>query len=389
MITRVKILPLHPSLPQYRKQAKDLVKAWKSGDSEASERVRTFHPRRRGAAEEDGGFTLADAQLTIAREHGFESWPKFSKHVEAVAREGSPVSQFEMAADAIASGDAGSLERLLRENPGLIRARSTRVHRGTLLHYVGANGVEDYRQKTPQNALAILKILLDAGAEVDAAAEMYGGDTALGLVATSIHPVLAGVQEELMKVLLEAGAAVDTGMVNACLANGRGKAAEFLAGRVAHLDLEAAAGVGRLDAVWAWFDGGELRTNATRGQMQAGLNWAAEYGRNGVIEFLLEKGADPSAQDKFGQTALHWAAIGGLLEAARILLKHQAPLEVKNVYGGTVLGQAVWSALHDRHGIDYVPIVEALVAAGADVTAVTVPTGDPRMDEALRWKPAR
>ncbi len=35
---------------------------------------------------------LADAQVTIAREHGFESWPKFAKHIEALARERSVAS---------------------------------------------------------------------------------------------------------------------------------------------------------------------------------------------------------------------------------------------------------------------------------------------------------
>src|SRR5262249_53777184 len=29
-------------------------------------------------------FQLADAQLVIAREHGFESWPKFAKHIETL-----------------------------------------------------------------------------------------------------------------------------------------------------------------------------------------------------------------------------------------------------------------------------------------------------------------
>jgi hypothetical protein len=397
MITRVKTLPSRPSLPQYRKQAKDLVKAWKSGDSQATLRIRTFHPRWHGgtgsswtkpaaAGGPSAAFNLADVQLTIAREHGFESWPKFSKHVEALARENSPVSQFELAADAIAAGDVATLEQLLHDRPELVRARSTRAHRGTLLHYVGANGVEDYRQKTPQNALAVLNILLKAGAEVNAVADMYCQDTPLEMVATSIHPVLAGVQEALMETLLAAGAAVDPGgrIVNVCLANGRGPAAAFLAGRDARLDLEGAAGVGRLDLVATYFDReGSLRAHATRAQMQSGLNWAAEYGRNRVVEFLLEKGADPAAQDHHGQTALHWAAIGGELEAVRILLQHKAPLEVKNSYGGTVLDQAVWSAVHDEMGIDYLPMVEALIAAGADLSAVDIPTGNAPIDEVL------
>ena len=33
-------LPLHPNLDQYKKQAKDLLKAWKAQDSKAVERIR-------------------------------------------------------------------------------------------------------------------------------------------------------------------------------------------------------------------------------------------------------------------------------------------------------------------------------------------------------------
>src|SRR4029079_14228007 len=71
---------------------------------------------------------------------------------------------------------------LLGAPPELARARSTRIthfdppaHRATLLHYVAANGVEGYRQVTPANAVDVARLLLQAGAEVDALADMYGG----------------------------------------------------------------------------------------------------------------------------------------------------------------------------------------------------------------------
>lgn len=86
-------------------------------------------------------FALADAQLVIAREYGFDSWPKFAKHIGGLIQENFAVSKFELAADAIVTGRLHT-ESLLRENPELIRTRSTRVHRATLLHYVGANGFE-------------------------------------------------------------------------------------------------------------------------------------------------------------------------------------------------------------------------------------------------------
>ncbi len=76
-------------------------------------------------------------------------------HIEAVTRKSSQVSKFEAAADAIVKGDIATLERLLRKEPELIRTRSTREHRATLLHYVSANGVEGYRQETPKNAVRL------------------------------------------------------------------------------------------------------------------------------------------------------------------------------------------------------------------------------------------
>src|SRR5436190_1747092 len=78
--------------------------------------------------------------------------------------------------DAVLAGDLATLNALLREHPDLIRAHSKRVHHATLLHYVAANGVEDFRQKTPPNAVAVARFLLDAGAKVDALADTYGSD---------------------------------------------------------------------------------------------------------------------------------------------------------------------------------------------------------------------
>ncbi len=284
-----------------------------------------------------------------------------------------------------------TLERLLREDPGLIRARSSRAHRATLLHYLAANGVEDYRQKTPKNAVAVAQILLKAGADVNATMEAYGTEwTALGLIATSLHPLEAGVQMALLEILLDAGASVNgvseewTPLV-AALRNGRGEAAELLARRGARLDLEGAAGVGRLDVVKSFFkNDGSLKPGATKTQMEAGFLWACEYGRNNVVDFLVKHGVDLRAHDLNGQTGLHWAVVGGQFDTIHLLLERGASLEATNAYGGTVLGQALWSALNGNGGIDYVPIVETLLNAGANPDAVDYPTGNARLDSVLQ-----
>lgn len=391
-------LPARPNLEQYKKQAKDFVKVCRSGDSDAIQRIRKYHPRS-GQLVDSGiliaEFDLADAQLVIAREHGFESWPKFAKHIEGLAREDSPVSKFESAADAIVTGDHATLEGLLRENPELVRARSTRVHRATLLHYVSANGFENYRQKSPPNAVEIAEILLQAGAEVDAVADMYGKDTTLGLVATSVHPRRARLQIALIETLLDHGAAVDGApggckALAAALANGCPEAAEVLARRGARIDIVGAAGLGRLDLLKSFFkEDGSLKANSTETDMESAFRWACLYGRTLVVDFLLEKGVDLRAGQDTAQTGLHNAVIGGNLDTINLLLARKAPLEAKNVYGGTVLDQALWCSVHGCGGADYLPIVASLIAAGARVDpgwlrADLDPPLEGRMAEMLR-----
>lgn len=403
-------LPPQPNLEQYKKQAKELVKACKSADPDALSawaakwvktltrlqglvitrelpvdmdrwvtQVMKFALRKLQDSGQSAKCSLADAQFVIARAHGFENWPAFAAQITAQTRRNSPESQFESAADAIVGGDAPALELILRENPELTRARSAREHRATLLHYVAANGVEGYRQRTPRNAVKIAEILLNAGSEVDAEADIYGdGATTLDLAATSVHPERAGVQIALLETLLKHGAEIHRrgfagnrqAMVTACLANGRAQAAEFFAARGAPLNLNEAAGLGRLDLLRSFFKpDGTLKANATLEQMVKGFLWACGYGRNEVLEFLLDRGLDLDTHDADGQTGLHWAAINGHLGTIQLLLAREAPLEVKNVYGGTVLGQTLWSAAHHLETDVYIPIVEALLAAGAKVPA--------------------
>jgi len=424
-----KNLPAHPDRGQYEELAEDFLSAYSSGEPEALRRIADYynpdHPLtlemlRAGAQRRLGklldselapnDLALAHAQLLVAHSHGFESWQALVSHIDAINTENSPTSQFEFAADAVINGDVATLELLLRKNPELIRTRASREHGAALLHYVAANGVEDFRQRTPTNAVDVANLLLDAGAEVDADLA-YGlspslrarypervGSTTLGLVATSIHPVHAGVQIALMETLLDAGAALDGikegwGFVNSCLANGRPAAAQFLAGRGALLDLEGAAGVGRLDLVRSFFnEDGSLKPPATKAQMESGFMWACEYGHTRVVEFILERGLDVGTQVG-GMTGLHWAMVGGRVETTRSLLERKAPLETQNSYGGTVLGCAIWAVGNTDlayrwpdSDTDWAAIVGMLIDAGAVVyeSDSDFPTGNERVDELLR-----
>jgi len=112
---------------------------------------------------------------------------------------------------------------------------------------------------------------------------------------------------------------------------------------------------------------GSLKANATKAQMESGFLWACEYGRNDVVDFLLQRGADVRAQSNTGLTGLHWAVVGGKLATIKLLLERGAPLDARNVYGATAFSQALWSAFNGDAGIDYVPVIEMLVDAGAKV----------------------
>ena len=340
--------------------------------------------------------TPDEAQRVIADAHGLPTWAAFVSHVEALTQPGSEIGRFETAADAIITGDLETLARLLREQPTLIRARSTREHQATLLHYVSANGVEGYRQLSPPNIADITTRLLDAGAEVDAPCYVYEGDcTALGLVATSGPPAVAGVQIAVIDVLLARGARMDLpgsagrrdSLLRACLANGQDEAAAHLLDRGAPVDFTTAAGVGRLDLVEQLFDGTK--------DVAEGFNYACGYGHVKVVEFLLDRGVDVNVRHR-SETGLHAAAYHGHVDVVDLLIRRGADLNpIDKTYQSTPLIWALTGWQRRRRGdrSRYYTVVARLVSAGAqirpDVLEWDKAREDPRMWTALTGQAPR
>ena len=80
-----RVLPDHPDIHQYKKQAKELVRDFSLGSSDAVARIQKHSPRfhaRSGST--PSAIRLADAQFVLAREHGYESWSKFAHQVETL-----------------------------------------------------------------------------------------------------------------------------------------------------------------------------------------------------------------------------------------------------------------------------------------------------------------
>jgi ankyrin repeat protein len=95
------------------------------------------------------------------------------------------------------------------------------------------------------------------------------------------------------------------------------------------------------------------------------LSWAAWNGHTEIVRYLtVEGGADVESKDKYGNTALNWAASNSCTETIRCLLvEGGADIEVKNDYGNTALIAAVCN--------DCTETVRCLlIEGGADIEAM-------------------
>jgi hypothetical protein len=303
------------------RQVAVLREAHRAGDPVAAEVLRGTGAE--GTEEEllARALTLADARLAIARDHGYADWAAARAQADVIID-----TRFEAAADAIQQGALTALRDLLDAHPSLISMRSSFPHHCTLLHHVAANGIEVERQlQSPPNAPAVMTLLLDRGAEPDAACDLYGGGpsmTTMCLLVSSCVPAEAGVQALLVEVLCRGGAAVngpedDGAPLQTAIAFGYTKAAEELVRCGARVDnLIFHAALGDLAAVRGYFAAGVPEGN----QLEHALGAAALHGRRAVVEFLLDYNPDLSFADpSFGATARGAARYAGHTEIVALI----------------------------------------------------------------------
>jgi len=161
------------NLEQQHKLAKDLLRAARAGDPEALARIRAV---RSDAGLADRTWQLADAQLAIAREAGFESWPKLVADLQA-----RDVQAFR---DAVTRGDVERVRGLLATAHVRSRVNDPMFAFGQRAAHISANN----RQ--------LLTMLIDAGADLNMKSDWENGP----------YTVLDRADEGAARYLLERGA---------------------------------------------------------------------------------------------------------------------------------------------------------------------------------------
>ena len=197
------------------------------------------------------------------------------------------------------------------------------------------------------NAVEVAKVLLDAGAEVDALADMYESKcTTMSMLVSSCHPAKAGLQAALAETLVDYGASLvgpgsqwQSALMTA-LAFGYLNTAEALARRGAPLyNIAATAGLGSLD------DSARLLADADGQSKHIALALAAQHGHADVVSLLLDAGEDPNRYNPDGyhphSTPLHQAVWSGHTGVVRLLVERGARLDIRDkVYNSTPFGWA-------------------------------------------------
>jgi hypothetical protein len=340
-----KPLPLRPNIEHLKHQAKDLLKDRDTGELGACQRIREFHPRFAGMADDAiraAAFTLSDAQLSIAREYGFASWARLNRHVtngdssnlQRPHHERIEDAGFRRAVDLIDDGDAEALRDHLRNEPSLVGQRVTfeggnYFRDPTLLEFIAENPIRHGR--LPPNIVEVARTILESGGRND----RRSIDSTLMLVSSGRVARECGVQVPLIDLLCDYGADANTAM-QAAVGHGEWAAVDALIRRGGNMDLAVAAATGRVEHVR------RALATADSGLRHRALAWASQYGHTEVVRLLLDAGEDPNRYNPEGthshSTPLHQAALAGHSAVVRLLVERGARLDIKDIlYQGTPL----------------------------------------------------
>jgi ankyrin repeat protein len=329
-------LPDRPDLGQLRRRAKELRDAARDGDAVALERLARHHPTA-----PVGPVRLAAAQLVIARELGFSSWPVLAAALEAGAASRRALSAFLSAsiegrlrqAGEIVRADPGIAERSLPAAAVLGAATAVREHLaadpGAALALDDERGwppllyacYSRWHHRDPGRALGlaqVVRLLLAAGADANT------NDGGRARYRSALRGSVEVNNPQVTEVLLDAGAHPDPGQpiaeaaahrdlrcLRLLLSHGARVASTWALGAAVFKDNPGAAAL-LLDAL-ATGGGSAAAAAAAAGEE---LPEAAATASLAVVQALLDAGADPRTTNSDGISALRLAVRAGRLETA-------------------------------------------------------------------------
>ena len=421
-------LPDRLNLDHLKKQAKQLIRLYRSRDAAALVRFRATLPAAAGAGDDPLlglGLRLHDAQSCIAREHGFASWPDLKRHVEvqAVAQQARSIRvlhwlQLIYRGDVSGTSGRANLRiglRMLAEDPGLLaddpylacaigdetalrlatQADPSWVNRsgGPLqmppllaVAHSGLLRMEEFRARLHASA----RLLMAAGADVNQRihsrwppATLEKPDTRYPL-STLYGAAGANHDHELTKLLLDAGADPNDGeslyhslenptCTRLLLEHG----ARIVESNAIYraIDLEDHSALKLLLAHGG--DPNEPARNPPLTDWGSPLAWAIYRRRPLHVKALLNAGADPSRPTQEGFSPYRLALQFGLTEAAAALKTQTGEHEISDderfvaacARGDETAARAVMSrraGLPDALSEAQLRLLPDMVSAGAD-----------------------
>ncbi len=307
----------HTDLNQLKRQAKELLEAFRGGDAAAVAEVNTHF---RGA--DAGKFALHDAQLVLARAYGFASWPKLKAYVDGVT--------VKHLLDAVRAGEVHKVEAMLRARPELVNM-DMREDEHRAIHYAVMNRSAD-----------MTRLLMQHGA--DARKGIYPHRDATGALTLATDRGY----DEIVTIIQE----------------------EEQRRRQAHAGSEAASAPGSLFSVDAWQNGRALdilKADPALARTASPEGWTPLHIATGVLDetgvaWLLEHGANPNALAKGRWTPLDvaasakwWDETGSpakFEKLARLLLSRGAEM---GAIPAVALGEADWVRARHAQGTLEIP----------------------------------
>jgi ankyrin repeat protein len=319
-----------------RNRAKDLLQSLRAGEPDAICRIRESHPRYSGSSQAEipaAEVALTDAQFVIARELGFDSWPKLKKHVESLSQRATSMHQL------VAGNNVQAMQQVFAQDPESVNQPNESglppLYTAALFRNRQAiNFLLEHGAVVDIFACAYLCMAADAESLLERNPELARATTRDGM--TALHFAARAGYIDVVDVLLRHHSDVNaldkrgrSALMEACHGGPwkfepADEIVQLLLDHGAQIDLLQAAAMGRTDLVASILDRDASLIDNPASQGKTALFHAAHNNRLAAVKLLVERGADVNRADAVGTAALHRTSGQCSDELIQYLIDHGA-----------------------------------------------------------------